>query len=50
MIKWNNLVISKEKLLSNFMNVTNCEYDIMRNTKNGLEKVGNVDDTQILAE
>jgi len=44
MIKWNNLVISKEELLSAFMNVTIFKYDIMRNTKNRLEKVGNVDD------
>ena len=44
MIKWNRLAVFKEGLLSDFMNVTICEYDIIRNTKNGLEKVGNVDD------
>jgi len=44
MTKWNNLVAFKEELLSNFVNGTICEYDIIRNTKNGLEKVGNVDD------
>jgi hypothetical protein len=44
MVKWNNLVISKEELLSDFMNVTIFGYDIMRNAKNRVEKVGNVDD------
>jgi hypothetical protein len=39
--------MSKEKLLSNFMNVTVYEYDIVRNTKNGIERVGNVDDIWI---